>query len=172
MFIEANPNARRQSSYPKPYFKNCFAAYVVGLVTTVVVMHTFKAAQPALLYLSPACILSVLATGTIKGQFTDVFQYSSASEENQEKEDDNKSDAGRDERKKTKSAKKDSATKLENSSEAEDEASGSSTTRRRKVATRASTSGDDATGGEGPGAVTGEEDYVEVTTTKLRLGKK
>lgn len=30
-------------------------AYVLGLVTTVVVMHRFKAAQPALLYLSPAC---------------------------------------------------------------------------------------------------------------------
>jgi minor histocompatibility antigen H13 len=43
------------SSFPKPYFITNLVAYIAGLVTTIVVMHTFKAAQPALLYLSPAC---------------------------------------------------------------------------------------------------------------------
>jgi minor histocompatibility antigen H13 len=36
---------------PKPYFFASLVAYVCGLVTTMVVMHVFRAAQPALLYL-------------------------------------------------------------------------------------------------------------------------
>lgn len=42
-------------SFSKPYFTTILLAYIAGLATTVGVMHTFKAAQPALLYLSPAC---------------------------------------------------------------------------------------------------------------------
>lgn len=41
--------------FPKPYFYTTLAAYVSGLLTTIGVMHVFQAAQPALLYLSPAC---------------------------------------------------------------------------------------------------------------------
>jgi minor histocompatibility antigen H13 len=37
--------------FDKPYFKAGLFAYVTGLGTTIFVMHTFKAAQPALLYL-------------------------------------------------------------------------------------------------------------------------
>lgn len=55
--IKRNPEATpsKEDRYSKPYFWTVLAAYVAGLTTTVVVMHTFKAAQPALLYLSPAC---------------------------------------------------------------------------------------------------------------------
>ena len=42
--------------FAKPYFNAALAAYVLGLVTTITVMHTFKAAQPALLYLRWALI--------------------------------------------------------------------------------------------------------------------
>lgn len=45
----------KHTPYDKPYFWTVLASYVAGLVTTVVVMHKWKAAQPALLYLSPAC---------------------------------------------------------------------------------------------------------------------
>lgn len=38
-----------------PFFNWCYLSYVAGLVTTIAVMHTFKAAQPALLYLVPYC---------------------------------------------------------------------------------------------------------------------
>lgn len=38
-------------SFSKPYFYASLFAYVAGLATTMFVMHTFKAAQPALLYL-------------------------------------------------------------------------------------------------------------------------
>ncbi|KAL7749948.1 hypothetical protein RI367_004824 [Sorochytrium milnesiophthora] len=60
-----------------PYFTACFAAYIAGLITTVFVMHTFKAAQPALLYLSPACILSSAAVALVKGQIKEFFAWSS-----------------------------------------------------------------------------------------------
>lgn len=38
-------------SFGKPYFNAAITAYAFGLATTMVVMHTFGAAQPALLYL-------------------------------------------------------------------------------------------------------------------------
>jgi minor histocompatibility antigen H13 len=38
-------------TFRKPYFIAAMTAYVLGLVTTMSVMHFFKAAQPALLYL-------------------------------------------------------------------------------------------------------------------------
>jgi len=65
----------------RPYFRNTLIAYVVGLVTTVLVMHTFQAAQPALLYLSPACILAVLGTAWQRGEVKDVFAYNDDKEE-------------------------------------------------------------------------------------------
>ncbi|CAI2171620.1 14129_t:CDS:2 [Funneliformis geosporum] len=68
LYLKKHPNAKKNSIFPTTYFNNCFAAYILGLVTTIVVMHTFKAAQPALLYLSPACIISVLITGIAKNQ--------------------------------------------------------------------------------------------------------
>ena len=44
--------ARGQTEgYSKPYFYAALFAYVAGLGTTMTVMHVFKAAQPALLYL-------------------------------------------------------------------------------------------------------------------------
>ena len=51
-----------------PYFSTALLFYLIGLITTMVVMHTFNAAQPALLYLSPAAILSVLLTALLRGE--------------------------------------------------------------------------------------------------------
>jgi minor histocompatibility antigen H13 len=33
------------SSYPRPYFQYCFLSYVLGLITTMTVMHIFQASQ-------------------------------------------------------------------------------------------------------------------------------
>lgn len=40
-----------REKFDKPYFTASLIAYILGLGTTMAVMHTFKAAQPALLYL-------------------------------------------------------------------------------------------------------------------------
>ncbi|GAB6029249.1 Minor histocompatibility antigen H13 [Chamberlinius hualienensis] len=57
------------------YFNTGFIAYIIGLVTTIVVMHVFKHAQPALLYLVPACIGLPLFVAIIKGDIKSLFQY-------------------------------------------------------------------------------------------------
>lgn len=58
--------------YPKPYFHACLVAYVFGLMTTITVMHVFRSAQPALLYLSPACGLTVWAVALYRGEVKEV----------------------------------------------------------------------------------------------------
>ena len=49
-FAVAKGKDTRQS-FSKPYFTAALTAYIGGLATTMFVMHTWKAAQPALLYL-------------------------------------------------------------------------------------------------------------------------
>lgn len=61
--------------FAKPYFNASIFAYVVGLGTTIFVMHTFKAAQPALLYLSPACILAFFITASVRGELREALQW-------------------------------------------------------------------------------------------------
>lgn len=38
-------------------------------------MHYFRAAQPALLYLSPACIVAVTLTAIVRGESTKLWRY-------------------------------------------------------------------------------------------------
>ena len=50
------------------YFYMNYLAYLGGLITTVVILHVFNSAQPALLYLVPACIGSALLTSLARGE--------------------------------------------------------------------------------------------------------
>jgi len=58
------------------YFVITMIAYAVGLLTTMGVMHHFKAAQPALLYLVPTCVLIPLLAASIRGEFSELWNYS------------------------------------------------------------------------------------------------
>ena len=62
------------------------------VISTIVVMHTFQAAQPALLYLSPACILSILLTALARGETTCIWTYS---DEEEKPEDSKKGENGK-----------------------------------------------------------------------------
>jgi minor histocompatibility antigen H13 len=55
--VKRNPaeDTTRHSSFSRLYFWTGIVSYIIGLATTMAVMHYFRAAQPALLYLSPAC---------------------------------------------------------------------------------------------------------------------
>lgn len=93
------------SKFSKPYFTAAVAAYVAGLATTMTVMHVFKAAQPALLYLryaasehdildvcadacfSPACILSFVITAVLRGEFKEAWSWSDETPEDKSKSD-------------------------------------------------------------------------------------
>ncbi|RMX67466.1 hypothetical protein DD238_001291 [Peronospora effusa] len=97
-----------QQSFPKPFFHVNLLFYVLGLVTTVTVMFIFDAAQPALLYLVPACLGSALVTAFVRGEFKELLEYSEEDEEEEdssEKNDDDKDDDKDDDDKETKKSK-------------------------------------------------------------------
>jgi minor histocompatibility antigen H13 len=59
----------------KLYFYTCYAGYFAGLASTIIVMHVFKAAQPALLYLVPACIGSSFILALFRGEISLLLAY-------------------------------------------------------------------------------------------------
>src|SRR5579871_4511607 len=59
--------------FPKPYFLATFAAYIAGLLLTMVVMHVFKHAQPALLYLSPSCAAAAFVTALVRNDLPSLW---------------------------------------------------------------------------------------------------
>lgn len=65
----------------RTYFYSSFMAYIFGLGLTIFIMHTFKHAQPALLYLVPACVGFPVVVALLKGELTEMFRYEEASEE-------------------------------------------------------------------------------------------
>lgn len=75
------------ASFPKPYFHTCLVFYVLGMSTTMAVMIFFEAAQPALLYLVPACLLSSLGCALIRGELKELLAYSEEPEEEEEEDD-------------------------------------------------------------------------------------
>jgi len=62
-------------------FTATFISYFLGLATTIFVMHTFQAAQPALLYLVPYCIASSSIVAVKNGQFFALLAYTEESKE-------------------------------------------------------------------------------------------
>lgn len=76
---------KNDTDFPKPYFRATMIGYVVGLATTMGVMHFTKAAQPALLYLSPACILSVGLRALQRGELQQVWSWKEETEEEEDK---------------------------------------------------------------------------------------
>merc|ERR1711865_506843 len=80
-------------NFSKPYFHTCLIAYVLGLGVTLFVMFHFKAVQPALLYLVPACLGSSFLCAIAKGEVSLLLAYSEEEEE-EEEEDEKQDDRG------------------------------------------------------------------------------
>ena len=74
-----------KSNVAKNYFIPTYFAYFCGLVTTIAVMHTFKAAQPALLYLVPYCVIVSFLTAVTRGEVKQLYEYSEDVEESENK---------------------------------------------------------------------------------------
>jgi len=72
-----------QKTAEKIYFWSVLFSYFIGLTITVLVMYTFHAAQPALLYLVPACLGSSAGLALTRGEFLLLFKFD---EEKNEKE--------------------------------------------------------------------------------------
>uniref|UniRef100_A0AAY4D8X1 Minor histocompatibility antigen H13 n=1 Tax=Denticeps clupeoides TaxID=299321 RepID=A0AAY4D8X1_9TELE len=60
----------------RTYFYTSFLAYIFGLGLTIFVMHMYKHAQPALLYLVPACVGFPVLVALVKGELTEMFRPS------------------------------------------------------------------------------------------------
>lgn len=60
---------------PKHYFISVIIGYLVAIVATIMIMFIFNHGQPALLYLVPGCIFSVLICALIKGEFKQVLEF-------------------------------------------------------------------------------------------------
>jgi len=78
---QSPPTLNIHTPFPKPYFHSALIAYVAGLGLTMFIMIAFKAAQPALLYLVPACLGSSLLCAFVRGEVTNLFAYSEEQEE-------------------------------------------------------------------------------------------
>ncbi|XP_068966300.1 minor histocompatibility antigen H13 isoform X1 [Bombus flavifrons] len=57
------------------YFYSTFFAYFMGLLATMLIMHLFNHAQPALLYLVPACLGTPVLLALAKGDLKALFSY-------------------------------------------------------------------------------------------------
>ncbi|RNA29096.1 minor histocompatibility antigen H13 [Brachionus plicatilis] len=59
----------------RTYFYSSFIAYILALFCTIFVMHVFKHAQPALLYIVPLCLITPLTVALIQGDLKSMFLY-------------------------------------------------------------------------------------------------
>ncbi|XP_058964923.2 minor histocompatibility antigen H13-like isoform X1 [Pocillopora verrucosa] len=80
-------HSSKKDKTSRVYFYSGFVAYFLGLVLTVLVMHTFKAAQPALLYLVPACLGTPITLALLRGEISDLFKYEDNPEKDTKEED-------------------------------------------------------------------------------------
>ncbi|CAK9785366.1 hypothetical protein CC85DRAFT_258655 [Cutaneotrichosporon oleaginosum] len=70
-----------RSSFAKPYFSTAIASYICGLGATIAAMLHSGKAQPALLYLSPACIIGPLLTAAALGEVKECWTWRDEEEE-------------------------------------------------------------------------------------------
>merc|ERR1712110_1139944 len=72
LLLRYDNSLKRNSNF---YFMATFIAYLAGLLLTIFVMHVYKHAQPALLYLVPACLGVPLFLALVRGDIKTMFQY-------------------------------------------------------------------------------------------------
>ena len=69
------PTVADGARFKKVYFKASLAGYVIGLITTLVVLNIFQHGQPALFYLVPAVLGSLWGTALVRGDLILMWGY-------------------------------------------------------------------------------------------------
>jgi len=69
------------SKFRKPYFWATLLAYFLGLSLTIGIMEMFQAAQPALLYLCPACLLAWFLVALSRGEVRAAWSWGEEAKE-------------------------------------------------------------------------------------------
>merc|ERR1719300_1950306 len=72
LLLRYDVSLKRNSNF---YFYATFLAYLAGLLLTIFIMHVYKHAQPALLYLVPACLGVPLFLALVRGDIKSMFRY-------------------------------------------------------------------------------------------------
>merc|ERR1712117_350319 len=72
LLLRYDHSLKRGSNF---YFWTCFLAYIAGLLATIGIMHFYKHAQPALLYLVPACLGAPTFVALLRGDIKSMFSY-------------------------------------------------------------------------------------------------
>ncbi|WBW75383.1 intramembrane aspartyl protease of the perinuclear ER membrane Ypf1 [Schizosaccharomyces osmophilus] len=83
-----NAQTHKDKNTTTPYLKWTLFAYTLGLAITNVALYYFRAAQPALLYLSPASILAPLLTAWYRKELTSLFAFRSEEQTESDKKKD------------------------------------------------------------------------------------
>lgn len=73
--IRKHPINAPLTNLSMPYFISTVISYILGLVSTIVALNVYNAAQPALLYLVPCCLAASIGTSLVKGEFTELMAY-------------------------------------------------------------------------------------------------
>jgi minor histocompatibility antigen H13 len=60
---------------PRPYFVGALIGYLIAIIVTVVVMLVFEHGQPALLYLVPGVLLSVVINACRLGEWQKIWEF-------------------------------------------------------------------------------------------------
>ncbi|RYY34382.1 hypothetical protein EON62_03355 [archaeon] len=75
---EHTPASLLMTDFFRPLFMSTWVAYVAGLMATVLVMLAWEAAQPALLYLVPAVVITSALTALVLGRASALWHYDDA----------------------------------------------------------------------------------------------
>jgi minor histocompatibility antigen H13 len=89
-FLKNNRTAMPFSFSNCYYFLMNMLGYSIGIISTIIVMVVFQAAQPALLYLVPGCLLFSIIPAYLNGDFNELWDYSEDSTLEELKKEDNK----------------------------------------------------------------------------------
>lgn len=89
LYARSRPNhaVGPKSNFGKTYFHTALVSYIAGLVLTVVAMNVQGRAQPALLYLSPACSLGPVLLALARGELGAMLKWRDEEEQEEEMRD-------------------------------------------------------------------------------------
>jgi minor histocompatibility antigen H13 len=81
LYKSQNIDGKIEDDFGKPYFYSSLVSYVLGLIITFGFLLVFKVGQPALLYLVPCCILSVLICAFVRKELKLLYEFQIETEE-------------------------------------------------------------------------------------------
>ena len=65
------------SDFPKPYFYTCIFGYCVGVVLRALAQVGIDGCQPLILYITPGCLICVVALAVVKGEIAALLAFGS-----------------------------------------------------------------------------------------------